>query len=460
MTYPLQIRGLSDEQYVHALRSAYAGMRLYDPSIALHEDPDIDEKMLRDIHIAAMWQKRVRKVAGRKYTIEPGDKTPAAVTLAALVTEALADIQSFTQSRQELASKSIWGGRGYQFIAHRGRCLRRLAGTAPQNWLLPVRLDDIESSRIRFDPVRETDPATGKTTIRTVAKFWPLEIVGQPRELSAEDAKAIVWATFGDEERRLGYGRGLRDPLYFAFYAKFQLIQGGLNAAETWARGLTIAKLDAETHGSTEQTNAQIAQDFLSVLKKTRAEHVLAIDSRDEVEVVWPSGEGWRMFMEGIRYWDDRISALLLASVLPTGGGDQGKGSLSRAETEADSEDDLISGDQEVLDGAWTRGLIGWFLHMNQAQLRALGLAGVKSPKFSSGGEKIASAEARTAAVKTAVELGADVLSDEFYLALGLTKPPTAGPVIRGRQAPAPGMFPPPGMEEKAVAKFEEETTV
>ena len=44
MTVPLQTRAFADEEYVGALRSAYRGVKLYDPSYALAQDPDILHK--------------------------------------------------------------------------------------------------------------------------------------------------------------------------------------------------------------------------------------------------------------------------------------------------------------------------------------------------------------------------------------------------------------------------------
>ena len=432
------MRSTAGEEYIAELRSAYHGVRLYDPSYALSQDRDIWEKMLRDPHIRHLVDHRSRLVAGRTWRVVAGEEDAKAEQLLADVTrDALDGIRNFTRSRQKLAMDGIFQGTGYHYIeAH--TTVERLAKTAKMRWRLPYFLKHIGHRRFRFDP--EWRDVDGVRTATTVAKMWPLEY-GDAINLSPEDAKSIIRVAYDDDESRLGYGRGLQDAMYFAFYAKMKLVQEGLDSAEVWARGLPVAKVNAEAHGGSGESSDQVAKDFLTIFRKMARDYGIAIDDRDDVEIKWPAGSGWQLIAGLLDRFDEYLDRLVLSSVRATGGGGDG-GSLARSQIEQEEMDALVTSDRDVMDDALSHHLIGWFLRHNHENLVTLGLAGAKRPVFATGEETRDDPEESQGKLRTAIELGMDVDTTEAYDLLGLTPPDGVGPVIKGRAPDAGGLNP------------------
>lgn len=428
------LRSTSSQHYIADLRAAYRGQRLYDPSYALAQDPDIWEKMLRDPHIRHQVDHRSRMVAGKSWRVVAGEEEDdAAQKLADVVRSAFEQIQKFTASRQGIAMDGIFLGSGYRYIESR-RVRETLAKTPVMRWRLPTYLMHIGRSRFRFDPEWTDAGTNGEQNVRLVAKLWPLDYRngGEAVELSKEDSQTIIRVAYSDDEARLGYGRGLMDSIYFAFYAKMKLVQEGLDSAEVWARGLPIAKIDATAHGGKDATNQDMATTFLRVMRKMAREYGVAIDNRDDIDIKWPAGSGWKIIKELIDYWDDKISSLCLSSKLPTGGGGDGAGSYARAETEEGSMEALVAGDRDVLDDSFSRHLIGWFCRQNHENIVTLGLDQAKKPKFVTGEEAGKDPEEALNRLRTAREMGMDVDTTEAYGLLDLTPPEDAPPVIKG----------------------------
>lgn len=445
MSLPVQVRSHADRLYVYSLRSALIGERLFHPSYALQQDPDIERKLMRDPHMRHLIDHRSRLVAGREWRIIAGDEDDkASQRWADIVRAAFEEIRQFTEARQSLSRSGIFWGRGFRFIESERRHLD-LAKTGARKWRLPINLKHIDHRRIEYQP--DWGEKDGEPHVRIKTKLWPVHFVTaqQPKELTEADAAALIRTKFGDEEDRLGYGDGLMDPLYFCLYAKWQLLQEGLRSAETWARGLPIAKVDAEASGRKEKSSAQIAQDFLDLFDKLASRYGVAIDSRDEIDVKWPTGSGWNLLLGLLEFFKKEATQLVLSSELPTGGGEAGAGSLSRSQVELDSMNALVQGDRDVVDESLTDSLVPWFNAQNWRELTAIGVTKARPPKFVTGDEQVRDPKEGAEILRAAIESGMDVVTAEGYDLLGLTPPDGAGPVIEGRvpvEAGTGGGFP------------------
>jgi hypothetical protein len=80
------------DQYVSDLRSAYLGLRLYDPDHAFVQDPLIWDKMLRDPVIRFAVQGRCCSIAGRKRPVRTASGTEEDMAVAESFEEQAATI--------------------------------------------------------------------------------------------------------------------------------------------------------------------------------------------------------------------------------------------------------------------------------------------------------------------------------------------------------------------------------
>ena len=77
MTSDLRLRNQSQQLYTRALSSAWMnGVQIYDPSVWLNRDPEVEEKMLRDADIAHAVGYRRHLIAGRNWKLQPKVETP------------------------------------------------------------------------------------------------------------------------------------------------------------------------------------------------------------------------------------------------------------------------------------------------------------------------------------------------------------------------------------------------
>lgn len=430
MTVPLQTRAFADEEYVSALRSAYRGVKLYDPSFALAQDPDVWEKMLRHPTIRTEVSKRLHAVAGRHWQVEPASDKAADQQKGEIVAALLKRMRGLNMARARLAL-AIFHGRAYAYIA--GRRLPATLGpegTPPMTWWIPEGMQDIDHRGVRIVP--EVDSETARILTR-------MEIRGLTgvawKRLEEADAQAVLPVLYDDEESRLGYGRGLIESMYFAFYAVGRLIQEGHSGVERWAQGLVIGQVDAEAHGGTDKTSEATAVRMRDTLADMKAKHILVVDKRDNVTVQWPQGTGHQMVESFIRYWDERLTALISGSLRPSGQGDGG--AYAQAKVEAESSQSLIAFDRDVLDEALTERLIGLVCRMNLANFSALGLGEAGRPRFATRDE--VQDDPKEAADVVAVLLGAGVplKRSEVYERTGFTAPAEGEDVIKGREVGA-----------------------
>jgi hypothetical protein len=441
MSIPLlSTRGAgTQEMYAHALRSVYHGYRVYDVDYALAKDPDIYEKVRRDPVIAKAIDMRLHGVAGRNWRCVPGGEDPASKLVAKMCEEALKGIRRFGETRYELASAII---RGLSFGYIEGeRKLDSLAETAPMEWWLPKRIQDVDRRRFRRVPIW-----TGEGRARKLRVEWQMFSVESGDWLALEHPEYFIKVTYNDEEARLGYGRGLLEAMYFYHWIKGEILKEGLHGIKKWARGNTIAKIDgltpgsaAEGSGSDDRTNDAVKQAFIDALKRQEEEHILVVAKGDEVEHHETSGTGHQLVMETIAYLDGALVSLILGSQLPFGGA-EGVGSNARAETELDVHESLIQFDRDKIDEDITNDLIGLWCTLNATNFRELGLGGARMPKFQTVQEKRKDTQKNAAVIQTANAAGIDLRRDEVYEKIEFTPPQEGDEVIAGRQA-APSPF-------------------
>lgn len=439
MTIPLMTgRNYNQDLYNRSLSAAYrVWSRLYDPNYALAREPEAWEKIRRDSTIAQVIDQRLNAVASRTYRVEAASDKPEDETAAAIVEEMIKGIHGFNSARKLLA-QAIFRSRAYAYIEGSTK-LASYADTVPQMWWAPTRLRDVDPRRIRYRPIRELNEV-GVEIIRVATELW---------SVNREEYQELVHPEYfikhkyeGESEQRLGYGRGLMDSLYFAWWVRTQVWKSGLEGLERWASGIVIGKVDSFREGSTGKTNEDIRDELLESLSIMKSRHVLVTGKEDEVQVIDGGAPGHQMVVNLLKYLDDAIKNLVLGASMPYGGGEGG--SYARAEVEENSSEALVQFDRQKMDEQLTSDLIGLIWYQNRPQFAAIGLGAAKMPHFSSVQEKREDPTVAATIITQMAQAGLPLRLDEVYDRIGFTRPRLDGDdpdeVFEGQAPPMPDL--------------------
>lgn len=420
-------RSVNGDRYNHDQSSAYgAGHRVYDPAWALSKDPEADEKILRDAHVAGLVRRRKHKVAPLKWRFEcEDDGDPRAKRYAKVLTDAVRRIDDFAEARFNLADAEV-KGRSYAFI--RGQFQADTLGDGvPRMWWVPRQLVDMDRRRFRR-------VVTNRRPLRTAWELWDVEERKWRRIVAPQ---CFVKHVYDDDESNLGYGRGLIDSLYVYWRAKTVVLEEGLAGVERWARGMLVAKVDNLREASSGKTNDAIAQQFLDVLDRTRGRHVTVFDKSDEVDVVTGGLEGAQIVDQFLRYLDDRMEELVLGRQHLS----SDSGSLARAESEGEDADDSLEFSRVRLDEAIQRDVVGLFIETNHDVLDAMGFRGCEVPRFTTAAVRRIGADKAATIASTLLSAGVSLVAADVYEQVGFKRPMPGDEVIEPRPAPAPIPF-------------------
>lgn len=438
----------AQQLYLTALTSAYRRSQLYQPSVWLGQEPEIDEKMLRDPDIAHAVGFRCKLVAGRQWTLVPKDANDPLADLAVDIGTKLLGhkLKKFTQSRALLARAFFHGQRWARI---HGECVPLTLGDGKRRmWWVPTRLEDVDSRQVRMVP--EVDTRTGEIANRyqlwNVGRGdWERDEKNQPRRMTNDDLRQYVVHTYEDEQGSLGFGKGLRDALAWCWRTKAHVFEEAGRAIERFAGGMMLAKVNGLKDGEQSLPNPALMQAVLSAIENARARHSLVIDRDDEIEVVQGSAEGWQMltdFREALR---SMVLTLVLSANLPTSA-DKG-GSFALSETQADSTEATMQYDREALEESLTDSLVRQTWANNYPNLLELGLALPEDnyssqPRFNIKQEQKLDPEKRANVAKMAHEIGLPLPKAELYEQLGFRQPEEGEDVLDGAEPMQAGFGP------------------
>lgn len=427
-------RSVSAEHYVHALSAAYqAGYRIYDPSHALSKQADAEQVIRRDADIEADLEFRHMSVAGRKWTIAPADEGERPEKdLARIVGQAFGHIQNFTQARLNLAGADLSGARYAEVV--RSTVTETFGDRKPRTWVVPVALKDMPKARFRWQ--RENPLETGPgDRVRTVLESYH---VASRTWRRVPDGAPLVAHVVGDAEERLGYGRGMIEALYYWHLAKEHVLNEWMSAGERFGQGQIVLKMRSDKSGDYSKPNSVLVTNGLATLDRMRARHGFIIDRDDSIELLQPNGEGAKILSELYALLQKACSRLILAAILPTGGGDPGVGSNARAREESESTGTIIDAMGDLLEETLTRHLVRPFVRDNHANLEQMGLAAARPPRFLIVRGKRQDPLTAMDIVEKAQRAGVKLKKDEVYDRISFTKPGPDDEILE----PAPVAFP------------------
>lgn len=435
MVTDLRLRHQAVQNYVQALSSAYQDqLQLYEPSVWLAKDPEIEDKMLRDADIAEAVNYRCALVAGRQWTLQPkfpgSPRAPLAVDVG---TQLLGNLKRFSEARKLLARAFLHGQRLGRIHGH--VVPLTIGDGRLRNWWVPTRIEDIDKRWYR--PVisaKAGEPVSGHYERWNLqARQWEAELV--------EDAPLTIRHTYQDEQGALGFGRGLRDALGWIWYAKANIWEESLKAAERFGSGTVIGKVSGLRDAATANTNDDLFRQWVRKLTDMRGRHAVVMDREDEIEVLHGSSEGWQILQYLIEATRTMVKTLVLSANLTTSA-DKG-GSYALGEIQENSTESLIQFDRESLEETLTDTLIECVWWKNHANLAELDLVDHR-PRFNIRQEKRLDPEKRAAVAEKAHNMGLPLAKDDLYEQLGFRKPQEDEEVIEGA-APMAGPGGAPG---------------
>jgi hypothetical protein len=345
------------------------------------------------------------------------------VAAAAVVEWLLGRIVSFDRAREQLAGAIV---RGSAHAAIEGAPWRTapIEGAPPGMWWAPRRLVAIDRRRWRL--------ARADDGLRW--ELWSVEREAW-EPVPPEEARRFVHVVYGDEESRLGYGRGLLESLYLLTAAKRDLLISGIQAAERFGQGMLTVGLDrlaADPSGSTPEARASA---YATAFARQRREGVIVHDSLDKVGVMSGGGEGWQIVQALLDYLDTRATILCLGANLPTEA--TGGGSYALALVQEGTTSALLRPDVEQLAAALDESLCELIWRSNTANLARLGLAGAERGTLRMSHDRTGDPVAFAGLVATLVGAGLPVRRDEVYRRVGLTPPGPEDDVLAPQAAAA-----------------------
>lgn len=436
------VANIYQEFFNHNLASAWRRQKLYDPSYPDTRDADIWEVVRRNSTVLAAVMQRGHRVAGPNWRIAPIDHMDANVRAAAVMEALLRRIDNIVEARYNLAVGGAFLGRAY--CEPKGkRTFFAAAGTPLQDWWTPYHLQHIDRREWDYIPV-VTKRADGSDKIAVKSRLYSKE---KRKWVVLDHPEWYIRHIYNDESGRLNYGRGILEALFFCHWALEVLKREGLTAAERWAQGITIIKVDSLRPGDEERTVLQIVEDYLEVFEKAKGRHAVVVEKTDEVDIKEPAGTGFKLLTDLIQFFKNEILLLCTGSILPSGGG-EGVGSNARAQQEAQTTDVVITFDRNALDAALTRDLVGLVWNANKVQLARIGLAAAQMPRFETYQERNEDPKTNVEVASRALQDGVDLKESEYFEKIGWTPPSPGDKVIKGRLAPVADPFgfggPPP----------------
>ncbi len=158
MTFPL-LRGLVPNAalYNRALSTVYKlHTRIIDPSFSAQKDPEVWEKVNRDLKVQQLIQQRKAETIANDWRVEPRDEdNQFEQKQADVVKDGMEEIEDFSAGKMRIAN-CIFLGRSFEYVEGRRRWCS--LGGIMDNWWIPTRLKNMDKDRFQHRPGNPTGP--------------------------------------------------------------------------------------------------------------------------------------------------------------------------------------------------------------------------------------------------------------------------------------------------------------
>lgn len=365
------------------------------------------EDLERDDQVGTVLQKRRLALVGREWSVEAGDKSPAAAELAELVERALRGF-AFDVLVEELLQALLMGVAPVEIV-----------WDVKGNELLPLRSVPINPARrITF---HEGDD--GLPVLHLLTKANTLD--GEP----VPERKFIVHRNpgrYGDP-----WGLALGSRLFWPVFFKRQGVGFWLGGLEKFGQPTAVGKYP---NGTSDGDQAKL----LAALKAISSDTGVTIPDGMVVELLEAKRAGsFDSYATLVRYMDEAIAKVVLGETLSTSTGANGNRALGEVHDGVRLETTKADGDR--LAATLQDSLIRWIVELNRPDNAA------PLPRLSWDVSEPEDLKARAERDKTLSEMGLE--ADEGYIR------DTYGDGWRRKQAPAPAA---PAMPAGLAAAFAE----
>jgi hypothetical protein len=366
---PMQLVDVHSRIYSALISSKYSFQQLYDQDISLVEDMDFYRILMSDAGFGAIIRVFYAEIAASGVMFQPGGVDKRSAKKARKVASILkkAPIQECIYG----LAKGFIMARAYAYPEGR-RILSSHDGGQPRSYWTVTDIKDIDKQRFILVPekIEVPDPARPGFTKRIVKVHRQMSRLdtGQYEPLSKEYAAALIEFVCGDEEDRLGMGRGLAEALYMLLRAKAMLWKFRLQGISRWAEGVLVGTVDPDRPASPSKNNLSLAQDLLSKLRNMRDGNVIVVpEGLADVKALESNGTGDDMTARAMDYCDDCAARLLLGSIMPSGG-NKGAGTEARGRVEADTTKRVIQYCRHLITSTLNRTLVRTVCRLNREQ--------------------------------------------------------------------------------------------
>jgi len=436
-------RNAAYDRYATALGTIFRdGQRIWDPSYALSEDPDIYWKVRLDAVVDGSIERRLHAIVGREWTWEPASDSGPDKAAAEIMVELTQNVRAFDAARKNLAEAEFHGS---AFAYVNGSYQQtEIWDETPRRWFVPTQLKDVDRRRIRAY-AKEVEGEDGTKRYETEWRFATLKGFG--RDVPIEHPEFLIKHVYMDQESSLGFGRGILDSLYFYYRAKAVVLKEGLSGLEKWSRGIVAVRVDGTRDADTGKPNTTVVTEWLDELEKMQSRHALVFDKADEFEVHDAPSSGANLVREFLDYLDKWIIIRIEGSYLPSGGSGEG-GAFAQAQTQKRVQEESVAFSRDGLDESITRDFGSLVWRLNRAPMLEIDqtMARAKMPQFRTTDEQIEDPETNVRVAREALAAGINLKREEVYRRIGWEMPAEGDEIVEGMKQPQlPGM---PGLDQ------------
>lgn len=411
------------------------GMRLWDQSIALRNDPEAYETVLNSGMIRQCFDRRTMLAAGLKWDVEASSARKDDKRAAKILQRLIKETRSFHESRKHLAKDCIYGT-SYGRVEWEPTFLDVEGNGDYREWVVPRRIRPIDRRMIRGVPKvtqgRANEPGT-------VDVEW--ERFSEPDarwfRIDDRDKANYIRHSFDDSPDRLGYGRGLIDCVYFLWYFRNAVIEEWANGIEFWSRGFIEVAIKNSDTGT--KINQAIVDKYQEQIERHRSRHSYVHDATDEVKITQGGGEGGAICMQFVAAIEKEIRTTINHSSDNVASNEGG--SYARADVHADSEQMVAESDRMRLSERLTLGLVRRCFDLNYVNFCSLGMAAANPGEFAILDRQVNDPEKTARTFQTVLQSGAAIGKKHFYSALQIPIPDEDEETIEPMAPPAPPSF-------------------
>lgn len=470
MTLPLA--GTANQvAYSTSVAAQLAQVWLWDPAYALSQDPEVYEKMLRDIVVSGALDHLQRSIVGHDFSFEPEEDTKQGRDLATVV-EALTKKQRFFPQSLYNLSRATFKGAAWARIYPKKMKLKIFDGVE-REWTVVDKVRDVDKRRFRLTQshASELDGQHGSalTSLEKAALVEKTPGLNSPTGYDAgplgnfrwefdkgwdgRNSSSMWWQSLeraapydhwvlhvpDTSEQGMSYGYGLADELYYFFWLKASFLRWAAQSAERYGQGFLVAKTKAlREYMAKGYSQAAAMAATVQVMRTVRSENFIAVDELTDFTMIDMPGEGMRWIFEWVKYLDNGMTKRILAALQPTGGSDS-TGGFSSAKVEEGSTESMISYLRSPLEETWTNTVVRFLVEHNEANLRELGLWGIGLSRLRLKGKESRDIEQMIKVFQLARELEIPMSRSYFYSVFNVPAPNEDADVIKYPVAAQPG---------------------